>query len=188
MGLKKDIIMIRQVSILFLSIFLCGCSFIPRVTFDKANALPQQTEKSKKFMKCREGLKMDEFGRVTQCDKGFKSTENLFNQKERKLTMKEKVINFFANLKGILFWVVLASIIIFPSTVGLWVGNIFSSSSKALKATIRAIKQAKNNGKHISGEDKEKYDQAINDFMKELDKAHKDSNVKKLINKYRSEV
>ena len=61
------------ITIVILSIFLSGCSMIPRITFDSKNTVPQQTEKSKVVEKCSGDYKLNQDGYMISCSKGYYS-------------------------------------------------------------------------------------------------------------------
>jgi len=169
----------KKYIILFLTIFiLSGCGgIIPKVNFNTSNTVPQQTEKSKKIMKCKGEIVLDDYGRVLSCTDGFYSNENLYNKQERKMTITERVKSFVNNLMGWGFWGLLLLLFLCPSVIGLVAGRLIEGTvgitGKALKSTVTAIKKAKRNGGH---------------FMEELDREHnKDKKVQRKINELRAE-
>lgn len=160
--------------IIILSLFLTSCSFIPRVTFDKPNTLPQVTEKSERRIRCYGDIILDEFGKVKSCTKGFKQNESVYNKKERKITFQERVANFISNLTGSLFWVSILLIIFLPGAFGFIISRLFNGAEKALLFTIRGINRAKHNGGR---------------YLEELKKEHsKDKEVLKIINSLKAKV
>jgi len=164
--------------LLFIVFFSSGCSLIPRITFDKKSTVPQQTQKTEKRVRCSGPVTINDMGIVTSCEKGYRFDEKIFNQKERKSTLKEKIINFLSGLMGWGFWIFLGLLIFAPGVLGFVVGKIvegiFGISTKALKATVVGIDKAKKNG---------------GDFTKELALEHsKDKKIKAEINKIRAEV
>lgn len=164
---------------LILAMFLfTGCSLIPRVTFDKPNTLPQKTEKSQKRERCSGEAKYDPSGNILSCSKGYSLNENFYNKEERKTTLKERLINYMNGLIGWSFWIVIALLIFAPGLLSFILGKFIEGTigvtGRALKATVRGIKNAKRNG---------------GKYTDELQKEHdKDKGVKKKINQVRAEV
>lgn len=168
----------RKISKLILigivGLFLSGCSIFPRLTFDRPNTVPQKTEKSEKRERCSGEAIYDISGNILSCTKGYSLDEKFYNQQERKLTFKEQILNFFSNLKGWFFWIMIGLVIFAPGLIGVIIGNLFNASASALQATVRAISRAKKNG---------------GNFMAELDKEHdKSKGVKKTINSIRAKI
>jgi len=119
---------------MFVSVFLVsGCSLIPRLTFDRPGTVPQKTVKSEKdyFHKSKDG-------EVT------KTREVNYVQQERKLTFREQITNFFANLKGLLFWIVIGLVFLCPSALSWILSSVFSVTRQAIESIVTAIQTAKN--------------------------------------------
>lgn len=168
----------RYAVLLVMVLLFSGCSVLPRITFDRPNTVPQKTEKVQKVVRCKGDIELDDLGRVISCKGGFYSTEKTYNQEERKLTLKERFLNFLANLKGYFFWVVVLLFFFAPGVLsfilGRFIEGVFGVSRKALESTVRAIKKAKSNG---------------GQYLKELEEEHnKDPKVKKVVNQIRAEV
>lgn len=169
----------KRIVFLILMCLVCSsCTFLPRITFDRPNTVPQKTEKVQKVVRCKGDIKLDDLGRVIFCTGGFYSTEKTYNQEERKLTLKERFLNFLANLKGYFFWVVVLLFFFAPGVLsfilGRFIEGVFGVSRKALESTVRAIKKAKSNG---------------GEYLKELEEEHnKDPKVKKVVNQIRADV
>lgn len=151
-----------------------SCSFIPRLSFDKQNTVPQKTEKSEKRERCSGEAVYGVNGQILTCSKNYSLNEKFFNKQERKLTFKEQILNFFANLKGWFFWIMIGLVIFAPGLIGVIFGNLFNGSRTALISTVRAIRRAKKNG---------------GKFMEELDREHdKNKGIKKTINSIRAKI
>lgn len=158
--LKRQVLLL---AFLTTTIFLSGCSLLPRLTFDKPNSVPQKTVKSERhyYHKTKDG-------EVTRLD------EHNYTQEERKLTIQERLANFIANLKGWAFIILILVVIFCPGLIGWIIGTIFNGCRKALESTVLAIQKAKNNG---------------GDYLKQLNEEHnKDPQVKKLINNMRAKI
>jgi len=162
----------KKLIIAILSCFLLtGCSLLPRVTFDTKGTTPQATEKSLRKIKCKGDIILNKDGVVQACTKGYSEYLSNYEKKERKYTLKEKIINFFSNLMGWSFWLVIALIIFCPSVIGWLIGRTFNGFRTALEATVRGITRAKRNG---------------GKYMDELRYEHaKNKGVKKIINQMR---
>ncbi len=163
--------------ILLLTTHLCGCSFVPRMTFDTKNTVPQQTEKSKEKYKCSGRIDFHADGSVKSCTKGYYSYDESFNKTERKMTIVERIKSFINALVGSSFWIFMALIVFCPSLIGFVFGKLIEGTvgitGRALKSTVRAVNEAKNNG---------------GQFMQELGKEHsKDVKVQKKINELRAD-
>lgn len=180
---------IPQILIMFcLTVALSGCSLLPRITFDKPNSVPQSIEKTNHQTRCAGELKIGEDGSIS-CSKGYYSNEKDSSIKERKLTLKEKILNFVSNLQGWFFWIFLALLIFCPGIIGWLFGSLFNGARTALTATIRGIQKAKNNGVNLSPEERVKYQETLNEVLGMIYDEHKnDPNTVKLIDSIRTEL
>ena len=97
----------QKIIILIISCFLfTGCSLIPKVNFNTDGTTPQSINKSKFKGVCKGQAKFNEVGEMISCSKGYYLYQEGYSKKERKYTIKEKIINFFRNLSGYAFWIV----------------------------------------------------------------------------------
>jgi len=147
----------KIILILLLCFGLTGCSALKIITapFKPTRSnLPQQTEQSKNKDVCRGEAKFNEDGEIIYCSRGYYSYAEGYSQKERKMTLKEKIIQFFESLSGYLFWIVLGLLIFCPSLLGFIVGRIiegvFGISKKALVSTIKGVQSARKSGKDLN--------------------------------------
>lgn len=131
--------MIKFLLISVLAVLLSGCSLLPRITFDKPGVVPTAVEKSSKVESCSGAYKLDMEGRMISCEKGYKNNQVNYKQIERAQTLQERISNFFRNLVGVWFWVLIALIIFFPGAIGWLIGNFFNGAKKALEGTVKAI-------------------------------------------------
>jgi len=110
-------------------------------------AIPQQTEKSKNKVTCKGEYKLDENGRMVYCSKGFYNYETSFSEKERRMSIKERIIQFFDKLIGWSFWIVVGLVIFAPGLLGFVFGRIiegvFGIGTKAFKQVSTAIQKVK---------------------------------------------
>jgi hypothetical protein len=134
--------------VLALCLPLMGCSLLPRITFDKANVTPQSTVKTQKKETCAGVYKINEEGNIISCSKGYYNYEKNYTQKERVLTLREKLINFIRGFTGWGFWGLVILIILCPSLVGLIIGRLFEGvygiGAKAFRQVSAAIQKVKN--------------------------------------------
>ena len=148
----------KKLIIILLSCFLLtGCSLVktlvsPFKSFK--SSLPQQTEQSKVKVVCKGEMNVDENGNVIYCSRGYYSYASNYEQKERKLSLKEKIIQFFDHLTGYFFWIAIALVFICPSALGFIFGRVIEAvagiGSKALKSTVKAIQKVRKDGKNIN--------------------------------------
>lgn len=140
----------KMINILLLTIFLTGCSsLIPRINFDTPNTTPKSIEKSKGKDVCDGEAKLNENGDIIYCSKGYYSYAENYGKQEREYTLKEKILNFFRNLTGSLFWVSIALLIFAPGFLGWLIGRIFNSAQYGVEAMIRSVNRAKRKGTDV---------------------------------------
>lgn len=141
----------KKIILIVLIVFmLSGCSLVKTITAPfkpVQNTLPQQTNKSKAKDVCKGEAKFNEQGDMVYCSKAYYSYTENYAQKERKLTIKEKIIQFFDKLMGWSFWIVIGLVIFCPSALGFIFGRviegIFGIGKKALDSTVRAVQKAR---------------------------------------------
>lgn len=140
----------KLIVILMLCFLTTGCSLVKTITApfkSVQNTLPQQTDRSKLKETCKGEVKFNEQGDIIYCSKGYYNYQENFAQKERKLTIKEKVIQFFEQLSGHLFWIVILLVILCPSLLGVVAGRIIEGTvglaKKTLDSTVRAVQKAR---------------------------------------------
>lgn len=170
--MNKNLIIILMTCFLF-----SGCSLVKTLTAPfkpSVSAVPQETEKSKAKEICKGKATWDERGNIKTCSKGYFAYESTYGQKERKLTLKEKVMQFLDNLMGWSFWIFIGLLMFCPSVLAWLIGRTFNGFRTALTSTVRAISKAKKNG---------------GNFTEELRLEHaKSQEVKKIINEMRAKV
>lgn len=127
--------------IILASFMLTGCSLIPKVNFNTPNTVPQAVDRSKAKEVCRGKAEWNKNGDMVSCSKGYANYAENYEKKERNYTLKEKVLNFFRNLTGNIFWVAVFLLIFFPSLGGWFIGRIFNATNTAFNETVDAIKK-----------------------------------------------
>ena len=139
--------MVKILSLVIAIFLFSGCSLIPRITMDKAGMTPTSTVKSQKKESCAGAYTVDSTGKIISCSKGYSNYENNYSQKERILTLQEKIINFFRGLVGWGFWGIVALIFLCPSLLGLIAGRLFEGvygiGTKAFRQVSAAIQKVK---------------------------------------------
>lgn len=173
-----------------LTILLSGCSFLPRVTFDKAGVTPQKTEKSSKREVCVGDYKMDLDGNIISCSKGYSKTENNYKQAERRYTFQERIANMIRGLAGWSFFLIIALLILCPSVAGWLIGRVFNVFRSGLEGTVRAIGRFKANIPTVNINGVElpdpNYVKAVDALLDHLEEEHsKDPNILKTISDIR---
>lgn len=137
-----------------ISLFLTGCSLLPRITFDSPNTVPQAIDKSKAKEVCKGKVEWDEMGNIKSCSKGYYRYDEDYRKKERKMTITERVKSFINSLVGFGFWGIVLLLILCPSLLGLILGRLIEGTvgitKKALNSTIRAIQTARKNGTDLN--------------------------------------
>jgi len=139
--------MYKLLPILIACFLLTGCSFIPRLTFDTKNTVPQSVTTAKGKVVCQGEAKFNEQGEITYCSKGFYDYSENYAKKERKMTIVERMKSFVNGLAGWGFWGFVVLLILCPSLLGLIVGRLFEGvygmGSKAFKQVSAAIQKVK---------------------------------------------
>ena len=151
---------------LVLCVFLSSCSMVSSmvraITFTSSNKPQQLIESSRDYM-----YKNMLSGVIVR------SKESNFEKKERKSTFPEKVGEFFSKMSFLALILFIAACFLLPGFLGWFLGSLFNTSRRALRATVRAIDKCK------------KTDENIFDALRyEHDR---DKDVKKLINKMRAD-
>ena len=165
--------MIKHLIFVSLIIFgFTGCSLIPRITMDKAGVAPVSTVKSQKKESCAGSYTVDATGKIITCTKSYSNYENNYSQKERILTLQEKIINFFRGLIGWGFWGVIALVILCPSLLGLIAGRLFEGvygiGAKAFRQVSTAIQNVKDKTPDLVTALQASTDEDVRKFIKEF--------------------
>jgi len=133
---------------------LSSCSFLPRLSFDTPNTVPQSVDRSKAKAVCKGEAKFNEVGDMTYCSKGYYNYEEGFKKIERKMTIMERIKSFINGLMGMGFWVVLALLFLCPSLLGLIGGRLIEGTigitGKALKSVVSGVQKARKTGKDLN--------------------------------------
>lgn len=165
--------------LIILCLPLMGCSILKWASSpfkNTVNNVPQSKIEAKAIVKCTGELSIAKNGTIT-CTKGYYSYNNDSNIQERKLSIKEKIIQFFNNLMGISFWLVIGLLFLCPSLIGLIIGRVFNATNTAFTQTVAAIKAFR---QKVSVEEKEKLDAFL--------RASQDDKTKQLVAAERTKV
>lgn len=147
----------KLIVILMLCFLTTGCSLVKTITApfkSVQNTLPQQIEQTKNKIVCKGEYKLDEDGNIIYCSKGYFNYQSVNNVKERRLTLKERIIQFLDKLVGWSFWIVLGLIFLCPSLLGLVLGRAVEGSigitGKTLRGLVRGVQKTRKEGKDLN--------------------------------------
>jgi len=175
-----------------------GCSLIKMATQPFKNTVskvPEAIEKSERRIRCKGEIIIDKDGRVEKCTEQYYSDEKNFSQKERKLTMREKISQFILNVKGYILWIIIIGIVLSLSGCGWIVGAIFSGVrgvGRVAKDLVHGISKGKKyvrqNGDKYTETERKVYQQALDDLMNRIDNSLSNKESRKIVNKLRAET
>jgi len=164
----------KIILLLILCFSLTGCSVAKWITQPFKNTVstvPQSIVKGKNVIKCNGDLTMSKDGVIT-CSKGFYSYTEDSNTQERRITLKEKIIQFFNNLVGWSFWIVLALLFLCPSLLGVIVGRLFEGvygiGTKAFRQVSAAVQKVKDSSPSLVTALEASTDEDVRKFIKEF--------------------
>jgi hypothetical protein len=133
--------MVKILTLVMVVFLFSGCSVMKAISAPFKNTVstvPQSSVQGKSIIKCNGELTISKEGVIT-CTKGYYSFDYNSNIQER--------IQFFNNLMGWSFWVVLGLLFLCPSVLGLIVGRLFEGvygmGAKAFKQVSTAIQKIK---------------------------------------------
>lgn len=165
----------KLLSILILSFLLSGCSLIPRISFDSPGTTPQHLQKSKRVVKCKGDIILNEDGTIQSCTKGFYEYNQDYVKKERKYTIVERVRNFFNAIFGWGIWGLVIICIIFPSAftligtlIGRFIEGAFGAGVQTLKRVAKAIQKTRKEGKDLNLSLDVELDEEHKQFIRQL--------------------
>ena len=164
----------KIILLLILCFSLTGCSVAKWITQPFKNTVstvPQSIVKGKNVIKCNGDLTMSKDGVIT-CSKGFYSYTEDSNTQERRITLKEKIIQFFNNLVGWSFWIILALVFLCPSVLGLIAGRLFEGvygiGTKAFRQVSAAVQKVKDSSPSLVTALEASTDEDVRKFIKEF--------------------
>ena len=191
-NLRKSILM------LVLVFSLSGCSLLKIATQPFKNTIskvPEATEKSQRRIRCKGEIILDSFGRVQKCTEQYYSDEKNFSQKERRLSLREKISQFILNIQGYLLWFLIIAVVLSLSGFGWIVGAIFSGMrgvGRVAKELVQGISNAKNyirkNGDKYTDAELKIYQKGLSDMMDKIGSSLSTKESKKIVNKLRVEI
>lgn len=136
----------KTIYLLALCFILQGCSVIKWVSSpfkNSVSSVPQSKEQSKNKVVCKGEVQVNSEGTIIYCEKGYYNYSENSSVKERKLSLKEKIIQFIDKAFG---WTILIAIILLvvaPGTLLSIFGYIISKQKKALVQIIQAVQDAR---------------------------------------------
>lgn len=177
---------------------LSGCSLMKIASQPFKNTVskvPEATEKTERKVKCKGEITLDELGRVTKCGEQYYEYEKTFNQKERKLNLREKISQFILNAQGYLLWGVILAVVASLSGFGWVFGAIFSGIrgvGRVAKDLVTGINKGKkyvrSNGYKYTDAERKAYQQGADDMMDKIANSLSTTQSKKIVNKIRAEI
>lgn len=170
---------IKNIIFLVCLIFpLMGCSLLKIASAplkSTKSTVPQQIEKSTKQMRCKGNIEIQKTGSV-YCSDGFYLYESSSSQKERKMTLRERVAQFITTASGYLLWAVIISIILTMCGLGAVVSGFwsatFSVGSKALRQVVTAVQKAKSGNTQLVQALETTTDEDVRKFITEYKLKH----------------
>lgn len=136
----------KIIYILVLCFFLQGCSVVRWVSAPFKNSVsnvPQQTEQSKNKVVCKGEYKVDETGTIIYCSKGYYNYSQDSLVKERKLTIKERIIQFVDKAFGWTILITILLLVVAPGTLFSILSWIIAKQKKALVQIIQGVQDAR---------------------------------------------
>jgi hypothetical protein len=141
-----------KILVLVMAVFLfSGCSLLKVATApfkSSVSTTPQQITKNTKQMRCKGEIEVKENGSI-YCSDGFYLTETQSDQRDRKLSMREKIGQWIMGVSGWFFWLIVISIALTASGFGWVVSAAWQGVygiGRILKQVVTGIQKAKNNG------------------------------------------
>lgn len=136
----------KKIIFLILTAFLLsGCSLIKPVisaVTPTVSKVPQKTEKSSRIVKCKGDIIFNDDGSIT-CSSGFYLKESSNVVQERKLTLKEKILQFLNKFFGLSIIIAIVLIFICPSLLVSIFFGIINKWKKALVQTVAGVQKAR---------------------------------------------
>ena len=149
--IKKENQMKKLILLIAVCMPLMGCSLLKVATApfkSTVSTTPQQTTKNSKQMRCKGEIEVKENGSI-YCSDGFYLSEVQSDQRDRKLSMREKIGQWIMGVSGWFFWLIVISIALTATGFG-WVVSLVWNSifvlGRILRQVISGIQKAKNNG------------------------------------------
>jgi len=141
----------KLILVLISCFLLSGCSLLKIASApfkSNVSTTPQQITKNTKQMRCKGEIEVKDNGSV-YCSDGFYLTESSSDQRDRKLSIREKIGQWIMGATGWIFWGVLISLILTATGFGWVVSAIFQGVfglGRILRQVITGVQKAKNNG------------------------------------------
>jgi len=167
----------KIIAMILLSVFLTGCSILPKIKFGTPSTVPQVVNKSRTKGVCKGEAKFNEQGDMIYCSKGYYSYSEGYQKKERKMTIVERIKDFINNLAGWSFWIFVALIFLCPSLIGMIAGRLIEATigitGKTLRSTVTAIQKVRKQGKQIDDALASEQDKDVKAYVNKIKKEEK---------------
>jgi len=143
----------KLIAVSLMVFMLSGCSLVKTLVAPfkpTVTSVPQQTEKSKVKNVCKGKAKFNAQGDMIYCSSGYYIYEENFGQKERRMTIKEKIIQFVDKFWGYALFIGIGLVFLCPQVLSFLFGRFIEGATgiakKSLNATVRAIQKVRKNG------------------------------------------
>jgi len=160
----------RIIPLILVCFIFSGCSALKIITAPfqiSKNTTPQSTEKNKKIIKCRGQLEISETGQIT-CTDGFYSSDESFEQQDRKLSFRERVAQFISKGAGYMVWGAILACVLTFFGFGWVVSGFFNmvfGVGKVLRQTVAGIQEAKKTNVDIATALSKSQDEDVKKFI-----------------------
>jgi hypothetical protein len=143
--------MVKILALVIVVFLFSGCSLLKIASApfkSNVSTTPQQITKNTKQMRCKGEIEVKENGSI-YCSDGFYLSEVQSDQRDRKLSMREKIGQWIMSVSGWFFWLIVISIALTATGFG-WVVSLVWNSifglGRILRQVISGVQKAKNNG------------------------------------------
>lgn len=138
----------KIISIIFMTLVLAGCNFLPKLNFSTPNTVPQAIDRAKAKDSCKGGARFNEQGEMIYCSKGYSAYAENYSKAERRMTIVERVRSFFNKLfswglPGLLIICVLCPTAF--TFIGTIIGRFFEGAYGAASITLKRVSRAVQN-------------------------------------------
>ena len=158
----------------------CGCSLIPRITYDTKGSVPQSIQKSKIKEKCSGKAVWSEAGVLLSCSKGYFNYASGYEKIERKMTIIERVKSFFNTILGWGIPGLIVICILFPGAftligtiIGRFIEGAYGAGVTALKRVAKAVQKTRKEGKDLNQSLDAELDEKDKEYIAKIKKQEK---------------
>jgi hypothetical protein len=136
----------KTIYLLALCFILQGCSVIKWVSSpfkNSVSSVPQSTEQSKNKVVCKGEYQTDENGNIIYCSKGYYNYSQDSSVKERKLTIKERIVQFVDKFFGWTIVIAIVLLVVAPGTLVSILSYIIAKQKKIMVQIIQGVQDAR---------------------------------------------